>query len=268
MSEPISIVSWNINGARAAVSKGLMRKLGRLRGGIVGLQEVRASQDQLPDGLRRPRGYRSAVFSAAQRKGYSGVGVLARDALDAVETSLGEERFDVEGRFLLVRRGALAVANVYFPNGNGKERDNSRVPFKLDFYRAVFERLRGDFEAGRPLLVMGDFNTAHRDIDLARPRQNKGTSGFLPEEREEFERWLTAGWVDTFRHFDSGPGHYTWWSQRVGVREKNVGWRIDYVLASPGAMPFLRGAKIHPRVLGSDHCPISVELDERVIGDE
>src|SRR5690606_33251912 len=116
-----------------------------------------------------------------------------------------------------------------------------------------------------PLLVMGDFNTAHREIDLARPRQNRETSGFLPEERAEFQRWLDAGWVDSFRAFESGPGHYTWWSQRMGVREKNVGWRLDYVLASPAASRALRGASILCDVMGSDHCPVSVDLDRDVL---
>ena len=128
-----------------------------------------------------------------------------------------------------------------------------------------FDLLEADRAAGVPLLVMGDFNTAHREIDLARPKQNRETSGFRPEEREELDRWLREGWTDTFRHFEDGPGHYTWWSQRRGVRAKNIGWRIDYVLASPGAMPFLRRAEIHPEVQGSDHCPISVDLDPHIL---
>jgi len=126
----------------------------------------------------------------------------------------------------------------------------------------VLFRSRG----GKRVLVMGDFNTAHHEIDLARPRQNRRTSGFLPEERRELDRWLAAGWVDTFRRFESGPGHYTWWSQRLGVRTKNVGWRIDYVLASPAAMPFVRRAFIHSEVKGSDHCPIGIDLAVEAFG--
>jgi exodeoxyribonuclease-3 len=113
---------------------------------------------------------------------------------------------------------------------------------------------------------MGDFNTAHREIDLARPRDNRENSGFLPEERAELDRWLEAGWVDTFRRFESGPGHYTWWSQRFGVRKRNIGWRVDYVMASPAAAKFVRGAFIHPKVTGSDHCPVGVDLDPAIFG--
>src|SRR5262249_40368291 len=138
----------------------------------------------------------------------------------------------------------------------------SRVPYKLDFYRAVFARLQRLRRAGYRIIVVGDFNTAHREIDLARPRQNTKNSGFLPEERAEFDGWTRAGWVDTFRHFEPAGGHYTWWSQRLGTRRRNIGWRIDYVLASPAAMPFVTGAFIWPHVRGSDHCPVGVELSE------
>jgi exodeoxyribonuclease-3 len=202
---------------------------------------------------------------AATRPGYSGTALFARREPDSLDTTLDESRFDDEGRLQIVRFGRLVVANVYFPNGNGKDRDNSRVPFKLDFYRALFERLDRMRRSGRRVLVMGDFNTAHREIDLARPRENEKTSGFLPEEREEFDRWLRAGFVDTFRAFEPAGGHYSWWSQRFGVRARNVGWRIDYVLASPSAMPFVRAAFLQPQVHGSDHCPVGVELDAAIL---
>jgi len=140
------------------------------------------------------------------------------------------------------------------------------VPYKLAFYAALFDRVERLRRSGLRVLVMGDFNTAHREIDLARPKANENTSGFLPEERAEFDRWMGAGWVDTFRHFEPGDGHYTWWSQRFGVREKNIGWRIDYVLASPAAMKFVRSAFIQPEVRGSDHCPVGVDVDRRILG--
>jgi exodeoxyribonuclease-3 len=173
--------------------------------------------------------------------------------------------FDVEGRLQIARFGALWVVNGYFPNGSGKERDNSRVPYKLQFYRKVFSTLKPLIASGERVLVVGDFNTAHREIDLARPKQNEKTSGFLPEERAELDRWIRAGWVDTFRHFEPGPGHYSWWSQRFGVREQNIGWRIDYVLASAGAMGLVRGAGIQASVRGSDHCPIYVDVDRAAL---
>jgi exodeoxyribonuclease-3 len=189
------------------------------------------------------------------------VALFARREPDRIDTTLGEPRFDREGRLQVAHFGRLVVVNAYFPKGSGKDRDNRRVPYKLDFSRALFARLEHLRRSGRRLLVMGDFNTAHCEIDLARPHDNQKTSGFLPEERAEFDRWIAAGWVDTFRRFESGPGHYTWWSQRAGVRAKNVGWRIDYVLASAATLPFVRRAFIHPQVLGSDHCPVGVELD-------
>jgi exodeoxyribonuclease-3 len=139
------------------------------------------------------------------------------------------------------------------------------VPYKLAFYRALFDRVEKLRRGGFRVLVLGDFNTAHRDVDLARPRANRGTSGFLPEERAEIDRWIAAGWVDVFRLVEPGPGHYTWWSQLPGAREKNIGWRIDYVLASPPAAKFARGAWIERDTLGSDHCPAGVELDASVL---
>jgi exodeoxyribonuclease-3 len=231
---------------------------------MVGLQEVRCSAEQLPAELRRLRAW-SHFLSCAERPGYSGVALLSRLPLEEIRSELGAPTFDSEGRLQIARCGRLTVVNSYFPNGQGKNRDNRRIPFKLEYYRRLFEKLRPGFEAGERILVMGDFNTAHREIDLARPRENAGTSGFTPPEREELDRWIRAGWVDTFRAFCPDPGHYTWWSQRSGVRRRNIGWRIDYVLASPGAAPFVTAASIHSRVEGSDHCPISVDLDEAVL---
>jgi len=257
------ILSWNVNGIRAAAKKGFGEWLAGVRAEIIGVQEVRALTEQIPEDLRTPKGLH-ASFAAAERKGYSGVGLYSRRRPDHIEQELGEARFDCEGRLQLAHFGRLVVANVYFPNGNGTERDNSRVPFKLDFTRAVFDRVQQLRRSGRRVLVMGDFNTAHKEIDLARPRENRETSGFLPVECAELDRWIDAGWVDSFRAFDRGPGRYTWWSQRFGVRARNVGWRIDYVLASPAAMKFVRHAFIEPDVMGSDHCPLGVDVDPAI----
>jgi exodeoxyribonuclease-3 len=264
MMRRVRIVSWNVNGLRAVHRKrDFARWLRRSAADVVGVQEVRARADELPEEVRSPRGW-STCFASAVRPGYSGVGLFARNEPDRVESTLGCDEVDCEGRVQLATFGRLTVVNAYFPNGNGYHRDLSRIPYKLDFYRRLFDRLEGPLRRGERLVVMGDFNTAHTELDLARPRQNVETSGFRPEERAEFDRWIRAGWVDTFRHFEKGGGHYSWWSQRVGVREKNIGWRIDYALASPAAMAFVRGAALHPRVRGSDHCPVSVDLDEAV----
>jgi len=261
----LRILSWNVNGLRACAKKDFARWLANCGADIVGLQEVRALPEELPDELRTPKSWH-VHFTPAERRGYSGVALYSKNLPDKIETDLGEERFDCEGRLQIARFGKLALANVYFPKGSGKDRDNSRVPFKLDFYAALFERVQKLRKAGLRVLVMGDFNTAHQEIDLARPKENEKESGFLPEERAEIDRWLAAGWIDTFRQFEKAPGHYTWWSQRGGARTRNVGWRIDYVLASSSALDFVRGTAIHPDVQGSDHCPVSIELDAKILG--
>lgn len=258
------IVSWNVNGLRACAKKGFGDWLQAAGADVVGIQEVRASENQIPEELRQVEGW-NTHFVSAERAGYSGVGLFSKLAPDDLETTLGVDEFDAEGRLQIARLGALTVVNCYFPNGNGKNRDNSRIPFKLEFYRTLFERLEKPFRDGERIVVIGDFNTAHQEIDLARPKANEKTSGFRPEEREELDRWIRSGWVDTFRHFHPTGGRYSWWSQRFGVREKNIGWRIDYVLASPGAMPFVKAGDIHHDVLGSDHCPVSVEMEPNVV---
>jgi exodeoxyribonuclease-3 len=261
----MKILAWNVNGLRACARKGFLEWLDQCGADIVAVQEVRARPEQLKRSLRRPDGWH-AHFVSAERKGYSGVGLYSRVGPDAIETSLGDDSFDHEARLQIASFGLLALANVYFPNGSGPNRDHSRVPYKLDFYRRLFDRLEPAKAEGAPILVMGDFNTAHRPIDLARPKSNHKTSGFLPEERDELDRWLNSGWVDTFRYFHPEHSRYTWWSQRYGVRERNIGWRLDYVLASPGAMPFVEEAFILDDVMGSDHCPVGVEMAEGVVG--
>ncbi|MCH9680839.1 MAG: endonuclease/exonuclease/phosphatase family protein, partial [Deltaproteobacteria bacterium] len=201
------VLSWNVNGLRACEKAGFARQL--RYADIFAVQEVRARPEQLSPALRNPRGWH-AHFVAAERKGYSGVGLYSRRAPDSIVTSLDAPQFDREGRVQIARFGRLVIANVYFPNGNGKDRDNSRVPYKLAFYRRVFDALQAKRRGSR-VLVMGDFNTAVEEIDLARPKGNPKTSGFLPHERAEMRRWFDAGWTDTFRAFEPGEGHYTWW---------------------------------------------------------
>ncbi len=259
MSYTWKIVSWNVNGIRAALRKGFADWALSEPADIIGLQEVRATEELATKELASLRPFVHVV--EAEKKGYSGVGLLAKQSPE-VETSLGVADFDSEGRVQICRFGELTVANVYFPNGSGKNRDNSRIPFKLDFYRRLFDLLAEERSAGQYVVVMGDFNTAHREIDLARPKDNRKTSGFRPEECEELDRWLNQGYTDTFRAlYPEQTGAYTWWSQRKGVRERNVGWRIDYILVAEELRERVVNAAILSGQLGSDHCPIALELD-------
>ena len=190
------IVSWNVNGLRACVKKGFLKFLNHSAADVIGLQEVRAFPHQLDVHTRTPKGWH-ACFAPAERPGYSGVAIYARQKPDRVETALNEPALDVEGRLIIAHFGRTTIASVYFPKGSGKNRDNSRVPYKLDFYEAVFDRIQQLRRRG-PVFVMGDFNTAHESLDLARPTTNQKSSGFLPEERAEMGRWIDAGWIDTF----------------------------------------------------------------------
>ncbi len=253
------IISWNVNGLRACTKKGFLDVLNGLDADIFALQEVRAFEHQLDDGIASPEGWHFTL-SSAEKPGYSGVGLYSRSAPDRVDTSLNNSELDREGRFQAVRFGRMTIINAYFPKGSGNERDNSRVPYKLAFYDAVLAQMEHARKRG-PVLVMGDYNTAHHEIDLARPKTNHKNSGFLPEERAVLDQWEDAGWNDTFRsrHPDE-PGHYTWWRQWGNARQDNVGWRIDYIFASPSANRRIENAFILPEVLGSDHCPVGVDL--------
>ena len=262
------ILSWNINGLRACVKKGMMNFLDESSADVCCVQETRATVDQVPVEVRESTIWNFNLFAADPdyKKGYSGVGIFSRKQPDELQTNVLGDEFDQEGRFLVARFGALFIASIYFPNGSGPNRSNSRVEYKLRFYQAAEEVLL-DLAKSGPVLVTGDFNTAHKAIDLARPKTNEATSGFLPIERRELDRWLANGWVDSFRRFHPDePEHYTWWRQWGGAREQNVGWRIDYVMTSPKATEFLEDAFILPDVVGSDHCPIGIDLDDKRLG--
>jgi len=253
------IVSWNVNGLRACARKAFPQFLAESAADVIGVQEVRALPEQLDAVTRAPPGWHACF--APGGPGYSGVAIYSRSEPDEVLVGVGERRFDVEGRLITARFGKTFVVNGYFPKGSGSKRDNSRVPYKLDFYLAVFQYVQKLRRRGA-VFVIGDFNTAHQEIDLARPKDNAKSSGFLAEERAAFALWIDAGWVDTFRARHPGEGgHYTWWRQWGGARERNVGWRIDYVLASPNAAKRVKDAFIWPSVQGSDHVPVGVDSD-------
>lgn len=256
------IVSWNVNGIRACVRNGLIDFLSSAQADVVCMQEVRALTNQLPAQIKDLNDWFYRLHSAdpSFKKGYSGVAIFAREEpLFMYDTTLGSS-YDREGRFICFEWENLVVASVYFPNGSGKNRDNSRVPYKLAFTKRVFEWIR-PLADSKPTLIAGDFNTAHHEIDLARPKENQETSGFLPDERNALSEITDQGWTDTFRSLHpDGQGHYTWWRQWGGARENNVGWRIDYIFANRLIDNRLSNAFVWPDVLGSDHCPIGVDL--------
>ncbi len=253
------VFSWNVNGLRACVRKGFGEWLREERPDIVCLNEVRALPEQLPEEIRDPEGYH-AVWNPARRKGYSGTGLLARTPPAAVRLNgLGDPAFDEEGRLIVSDHGPFLLYTVYFPNGGN---DLSRVPYKLAFSEAVLQDAQRQRAAGRSVIIAGDVNTAHQEIDLANPRSNRKNTGFLPEERAWVQRLIDHGWVDVFREAHPGEGgHYTWWSNRRGVRERNIGWRIDYFFVTPELVPRVRAVRHHPHVMGSDHCPVELEID-------
>ncbi len=253
----MQIASWNVNGIRAAERKGFLDWL-RLGGpDILGLQETKAQPEQLSTALREPEGYHS-FWASGERKGYSGVAMYSRVPPREVRYGLGIDAFDREGRTLVADFDDFVFITTYTPNGGN---DHGRVPYKMGYKAALLgycERLRGQ---GRSVIVCGDINTAHREIDLARPRENKNTTGFLPVERTWIDALIDLGWIDTYRYVHGDvEGAYSWWTVRVDARTRNVGWRIDYVFASPDLAPRITGAAIHADILGSDHCPVSVTL--------
>lgn len=254
----MKIVSWNVNGIRACERQGLAAWHEGVAPDVLCMQEVRALPEQMSVGMREPAGCQ-ASYHPAERKGYSGVGTWTKRPPLETQNGLGIERFDVEGRVQVLRYPAFTLFNLYFPNGS---RDHSRVPYKLDFYAELLARITAMHARGERVILTGDFNTAHQSLDLANPKANEKTTGFLPEERVWIDRYLAAGLCDVFRDRHRGEGgHYTWWSNRPGVRERNIGWRIDYFLVSRALAPAIRGCTILKDVKGSDHCPVVLELD-------
>ncbi len=251
------LISWNVNGIRAAEKKGILDWLSATSADLVALQETKAHPDQLSPALLNPPGYQAA-WSAAERKGYSGTCTYSRHAPLKVIEGLGESRFDTEGRTLILEFPSFVFLNIYFPNGG---RGMDYVAHKLAFYRRFLLVVQGYMQAGRPVVATGDFNTAYAEIDLARPKENVKTSGFMPEERHGLGEFFTAGLVDTFRYLHPDTVKYSWWDQVTRARERNVGWRLDYFMVSPDLKDRILAADIHDDVMGSDHCPVSLILD-------
>ena len=250
------ILSWNVNGIRAAQRKGFVDWLSQTGPDILCVQETKASPEQLSEELTSMDGYH-VYFSSAERKGYSGVATYSNVKPQDVAHGLGIEKFDNEGRILRMDYADFTLFNIYFPNGKSSE---ERLDYKMEFYDAFLEHLGQLKRQGRNVVVCGDVNTAHKEIDLARPKPNEKISGFLPVERAWMDQWVSQGYVDTLRMFNQEPGQYSWWDARGGGRSKNVGWRIDYFFVSESMKDKVTGAFIMPDVMGSDHCPIGIDL--------
>ena len=250
------LLSWNVNGLRAQLNKGFRDWVLKESPDILCLQETKCHPTQLTEDVLKLHGYQT-FWAAADKGGYSGVGVFTRMAPSKVEAGLGASEFDNEGRTLILHYDNFVLFNVYFPNGGA---GNKRVPYKMKFYDIFLKKVEQIHKKQKNIIITGDVNTAHEEIDLARPKENEKTTGFLPEERAWVTKFISAGYIDTFRHLHKEGGHYTWWDYKTGARARNVGWRIDYFFISKNYLPKLKKAYILKDVLGSDHCPIGLEI--------
>jgi exodeoxyribonuclease-3 len=251
------IICWNVNGIRAVYKKGFRDWFLGENPDILCLQETKASSNQFPPDIRSMDGYHT-YFSTAYKKGYSGVALYTKIKPLKVETGLGVEEFDQEGRTIIADYGDFVLMNIYFPNG---KMSPERLQFKMDFYDTFLEYADQLKDEGRNLVVCGDLNTAHKEIDIARPKENSKISGFLPEERGWIDNFMSHGYVDTFREFNKKPDQYSWWSYRTRARERNVGWRLDYFFVNKEFMKHVQSSTILYDVMGSDHAPVELDLE-------
>lgn len=256
----IKLISWNVNGLRAAVKKDFFVSFKQLNADIVALQETKLQEHQLTDEMKTIDGYEAHWSHAIVKKGYSGVGTYSRLKPSSVKFGIGVPRFDDEGRILEMDFDDFIFFNVYFPNGQMSE---ERLQYKLDFYETFFAYADDLKKQGRSLIITGDYNTAHNEIDLKNPKPNEKTSGFLRIERDWLDRIIDNGYVDTFRHFHPDTVKYSWWTYRFKARDRNVGWRIDYFFVTRDIIDkgWVKQAIIDNDVFGSDHCPIGLILE-------
>lgn len=252
----MKICSWNVNGIRALQKKGFTDWISTEDPDILCLQETKAHPGQLPEEIVQIPGYKS-YWHWADRKGYSGVATYTRQAPHSVNRHIGVEKFDAEGRVLITEYDRFMLFNVYFPNGQMGE---ERLRYKLDFYNTLIEYCDVLLKNGKEIIICGDFNTAHREIDLRNPKANEQRSGFLPVEREVLDQFLARGYVDAFRHLYPEKIQYSWWSYRTRARERGIGWRIDFFYVSLNMVEEIKDCRILDQVEGSDHCPIELYL--------
>jgi exodeoxyribonuclease-3 len=256
----LKLISWNVNGLRAAMKKDFLGSFQKLDADVVAIQETKLQQAQMGEDMRRIPAYESYWSHCEGKKGYSGVGTYSRVAPAGVRCGIGEKRFDAEGRIIEMDFGSFLFFNVYFPNGQMSE---DRLQYKLDFYAKFFEYADVCRKRGKSLIICGDYNTAHNEIDLANPKANANTSGFLRIERDWLDRIVARDYVDTFRHFHPDTVKYSWWTYRFKARERNIGWRIDYFFVTRDLIQKgrVKDAFIDNDVHGSDHCPIGLVVE-------
>ena len=253
----MKVLSWNVNGIRAVDRKGFFQWFTKEKPDVICLQEIKAQKEQLPSHLRNTPNYHLYINSA-EKKGYSGVATYTKQKPLDVKMGFGIEKFDREGRILITEYSKFILFNIYFPNG---KKNQERLDYKLDFYDTFLAYADNLKAKGKNIVVCGDFNTAHKEIDLARPKENEKISGFLPIERAWIDTFIDHGYIDTFREFNKQSEQYSWWDMKTRARERNVGWRIDYFFVNKEFMKYVKNAFILQEVLGSDHCPIGIEIE-------
>ncbi len=252
----MKLISWNVNGIRAALKNGFVKFAEQHHPDILCIQETKIHDDHIEKILLHLDGYHF-YWNSADKRGYSGVATFTKMKPLSVQKGIGMPEHDKEGRVLVLEYEQFYLVNVYTPNS---QRGLLRLKYRCQWNRA-FQAFVKKLEKKKPIVICGDLNVAHMEIDLKNPTQNRKNAGFTDEERTDFTALLRAGFLDTFREFEKGPGHYTWWSYMFNARARNIGWRIDYFLISPSLRKHLKKAEIHSRVHGSDHCPVSIELD-------
>lgn len=252
----IRVLSWNVNGLRAVHKKGFLEWLERDRPDILCVQETKSREDQIPSQVKNAQGYHT-YFSSGHKKGYGGVGLFTRKKPLSVKFSLEIDGFDDESRVIVADYGSYILFNVYFPNGKASK---ERLEYKLRFYDRFLDLMDHLLAEGHKIVVCGDVNTAQTELDIARPKQNEKISGFLPVERAWMDKFVSHGFLDTFRIFNKEGGHYSWWDLKTKSRERNVGWRIDYFFVSDNLKSRIKSAFIMTEVSGSDHCPVGIEI--------
>jgi len=254
--DKIRIRSWNVNGIRAIHKKGFLQWFINEKPDILCLQETKATKKQFPNDLKFVDNYH-LYCSHAEKKGYSGTATYSSIKPKKVEYGFGINKYDLEGRTIITDYGDFILFNIYFPNGNMSP---ERLQYKMEFYDVFLEYVDKLKDKGRNIIICGDVNTAHKEIDIARPKENSKISGFLPQERAWIDKLISHGYIDTFREFNTKPEQYTWWSYRTRARERNVGWRLDYFFINKEFIDNVESSYILYDVMGSDHCPIGLDI--------